>query len=144
MTEQDGYEWIIIYRDGTHLREHGGGDAPCLNPEPHGPGIAHGGKCVRLDTSVQGFYLQPLVEGLPFVALEIPEGARPIIFRRRYVFDVLHSTTGQANLAQSLTVVGWQRTVHGENVKYMLAVAPDGSVMAAEDESSLASPTQEQ
>lgn len=136
----DIYEWVIIYRDGTHLREHGGGDAPCLAATPHGPEIAHGGACVRLDQSVQGFYLQPLRDGLPFVALSVPKGARPIIFRRRHVFDVLRNKTGQADLAESLTVVGWQRIVRGESVKYLLAVAPDGSVMAAEDESLLSSP----
>lgn len=133
MPPTDIYEWVVVYRDGSHLRENGGGDAACLNENPAHEG-SHGGACVRLDESVQGFYLQPLREGFPFVALAVPVGARPIIFRRRPIFDVLNNPTGMTDIALSITVVGWQRTVRGENVKYMVAVNPDGSVACADDD----------
>jgi hypothetical protein len=127
----ENFEWRIVYRDGSELYEYAGGD--CHNADAQHEG-AHVSACVTLDESVQGIALIPQREGLPYVAVVLPDGARPIIFRRRPVYDVLNGGHGVALPEDSITVIGWQRTIAGENVKYMIAVPPDGSIAAADDE----------
>lgn len=55
---------------------------------------------------------------------------RPIFFRRRE--EQLNLTTGESTKRTVAIVFGWQRTVHGQNVKSLTWLMHDGSVVVTD------------
>jgi hypothetical protein len=76
--------------------------------------------------------LVPQWAGLPQPHLAVSEGLRPIFFRRRKIN--VSSATGEQERLPVITVLGWQRTVNGTNVKSLVAFFEDGSALITDDD----------
>ncbi len=115
----DVFTWIACYDDGSSLME------------IESDGTEHGFAEVDLDR-LSAFVLNPMREGLPSPVVKIDRagGQRPIFFRRRSI-ALDPETHGEANRS-TITVLGWQKTVEGKNVKSFAALYEDGSVLISD------------
>jgi hypothetical protein len=113
--------WLVTYRDGSYLWEYEEGK------------WSHAFADIESQDVVR-FRLIPFRAGLPVhcVALN-PDAGERLIFFRRYATDqspVNDQVTGQ----RQYTVVGWQRTVQGENVKTFAFFLEDGRCFLTSNE----------
>ena len=119
----DGHHWRAQYDDGSHLDEH--------DADGRGVGFA------SVDQSrLVALELLPQSGGIPY-RLQLGEGMRPIFFRRRAV--TVNPSDGVPEDERVIdrktsTVIGWQRTVEGRNVKSLVVLLPDGSVLLTDDD----------
>lgn len=114
-TVEDFY-WTAVYADGALS-------------EVDQDGTEHG--WAEIDQSrLRSFCLLPSRPGLPSPVLRLDDpDSRPVYFRRRVVADVL---AGSGGVTQTVTVLGWQRTVAGRCVKSFVAFYSDGSVLVSD------------
>lgn len=111
----DIYKWRACYRDGTWLDEY--------NADGRGVGFAS----IDHDRLVR-FELIPTTHAVPPFHVDIHDGMRLIFFRRRSTMLSLDEGV-PLGPPQTTTVVGWQSTVKGVNVKTFLFIRPNGSMM---------------
>lgn len=116
--QRDLWTWRAHYRDGSTLDEF---DAD---------GRDHGFADVD-QSRLAAFELLPAADGLQRAVLLVTGDLRPIFFRRR---TVTVSQSGESEEPVSIHVLGWQRTVAGQNVKSFTAYYPDGSVLVTDDD----------
>lgn len=115
----DAWTWIACYDDGSSLME--------IEPD----GTEHGFAEVDL-ARLSAFVLNPMRDGLPapIVKIDRASGQRPIFFRRRTI--ALDPALGTEEKRSTITVLGWQKTVEGKNVKSFVALYEDGSVLISD------------
>lgn len=114
----EDFLWAAHYSDGSVLSE--------------APGL--GFASIDL-TRLVALELLPQRAGLPNPHVAVGPGARPIFFRRRAVEKDLN-TGEEWQHAPAITVLGWQATVGGRNVKSLCAFFHDGSIKITDDEGS--------
>ncbi len=109
---QDSYSWVALYSNGETLGEHDGGGQPFA----------------AVDLSrLAAVVLVPNRPGFPQIHVRIGPGMRPIFFRRRSI--ALDPNSGESSHLPSVTVIGWQKTVAGRNVKsFTWIFDEDGSI----------------
>lgn len=115
------WTWLVTYTDDTVLAE------------VDEAGREHGFGEVDL-SRVRAVALLPLREGLPchVVAVDPSRGQRPIFFRRHQIEVALED--GVETGRRVVTVLGWQRTVRGVNVKSLAFYFDDGSSLVTDDD----------
>ena len=119
----DTHHWRAQYDDGSHLDEH--------DEDGRGVGFA------SVDQScLTALELLPQDGGIPY-RLQLSDDMRPIFFRRRAV--TVNPSDGVPEDERVIgrktsTVIGWQRTVEGRNVKSLVVLLPDGSVLLTDDD----------
>lgn len=80
----------------------------------------------------RGLVLQSLSAACRDISVKITpeEGMRPIFFRRHPTeFDFI---TGEVRKLAPIHVLGWQRTVAGQNVSSYVYIFPDGSLLLSD------------
>lgn len=129
-----------VHQDAWHWRAHYSSDPE--NPEfldeyDHETGKGRG--FAQIDQSrLVRFELVSQREGLPNHSLSLLKDSRPIFFRRRharFTDYVLVDEKGNEITPgfPTMTVLGWQRTVNGRNVKAVIFFLEDGSSICADD-----------
>jgi hypothetical protein len=68
------------------------------------------------------------------VFVMIPDGARPILFRKRQAYEI-HDPNGPVAQDPRTTVVGWQNSSNGRNQQCLMALYDDGSMILTDDRS---------
>jgi hypothetical protein len=117
----DKHRWLAHYSDETTLAEH------------DESGRAVGFAAVDQSRLVALEYIP--VSGEGGATVRLPAGARPILFRRRHVHaSVIEETSVVGHVIE---VIGWQMTIDGTNVKSLLALYDDGSVLLTDDSDNL-------
>lgn len=129
-----------VHRDAWHWRAH----YDSLEPghevlDEYDPATGKGRGFAAIDqTRLAQFELVSQRADLPSHALTLLQGSRPIFFRRRVarldatrLFDMegVQLNPGYP----TITVLGWQRTVKGKNVKALVFFLEDGSCICADD-----------
>lgn len=71
----------------------------------------------------------------PGVCVQLPEDARPILFRRRHVHANI--VTEESWPGETITCLGFQKTIKGVNQKAILALYEDGSILLTDDSDGL-------
>ncbi len=115
---QDSHEWVAHYNDGDLLTEY-----------ERDSDEVHGFRDVDLDR-LKLLTLEPKIDGRPHIGVLMNEqhaDMRPIFFRRR-----------RERLAngskETIHCIGWQRTVHGVNVKTYAWIFEDGSILLSDED----------
>lgn len=118
--------WIAHYRDGSILEEY---------PDE---GEDHAFKDINLDECV-AFQLVPQYAhlGVHIVKLTPEDGQRLIFFRRRIASaasDVALDENGDYILStrETITCIGWQRTIEGKNVSAYTFYFADGTSLVTD------------
>jgi len=111
----EDFLWVAYYTDGSLLVERQG----------------LGFRDIELER-LAALALAPQREGLPAPVLALGPGMRPIFFRRRKL--AIDPITEEQTRLPDITVLGWQATVGGHNVKHLCAFYHDGSVKITDDE----------
>lgn len=116
----DTWHWRAWYSDGTFLDEYDEAG------QSRGFAQVDQSRCVAFELRAQHCGVQDIV-------LAIPSDARPIFFRRRNIIGTtseegFHETHRTAN-----TVLGFQKTIGGRNVKSLTVFMHDGSVLITDD-----------
>lgn len=116
----DAWTWRAIYPDGSFLDEY------------DEQGGHHGFAEVDLE-HISIFVLLPTREGLPthHVLIDAASGQRPIFFRRRTLS--VNPLTEAVEGSQTIHVLGWQRTIQGQNIASYSFIYEDGSVLLSDD-----------
>jgi len=121
MKLREYYRWQIMLDDGRVIEQSNDGDNEEFKFDSRNPDF----------DKVKSFKLIPKQVNsheLSEVTVEIPNGAKLIYFRRTI------ANTGNVFPKFQLTLVGWQMNTSpdgkGKNIKYILYVYPDGSIIA--------------
>lgn len=119
----DTWLWKAWYSDDTYLDEYD------ETGQSRSFASIDQSRCVAIELCSQQIGVQDIV-------LAIPVDARPIFFRRRSHVgsvdaDGFHETTRLTS-----TVVGFQKTINGRNVKALTVFMHDGSVFITDDSES--------
>lgn len=111
----ESYAWIAHLRDGSEVPEH----------EPDG--TRNSFRALDGD-SVRAVELVALIEGRAGAIVMVPDGAEPVLLRRkRQTIRLTDAAVGSGTLA---TVVGWQR---GDDGSYLFVIEEDGSALLSMD-----------
>ena len=118
----EDWTWVAIYDDGTTVCEVDD-DGQAVHS------LAH----VDL-ARVISFTLLPRRDGLPqaIVTLAPDRGQRLIFTRRRRI--VLNPLSGEEVARRTIHLLGWQRTVRGQNLKCVTYWFADGTSISADDD----------
>ena len=118
---QRDWTWVVLYNDGTELTEDQAGGFGAVDIS-------------RVETLV----VQDRKDITVNYAVPIREGMRPIFFRRKRQIVIndptqvpieFFGTDGEFNSSYLFaTVLGWQKTLNGRNVKSLIWLMHDGSV----------------
>lgn len=123
--DTDVWHWRFYYADGTQFNEF------------DEDGTDHGFAEVDL-AQVVALELVPQRPNLPnHIVLITPQEQRPIFFRRRAKPLLLSADAVQVTGHLTVTVIGWQETVQGQNVTHYSAFFDDGSSFATTDHDTL-------
>lgn len=104
-------EWVAVYHDGTHLFQYAedGTQTPYTD----------------IDRSrLTEFHLRERETDNSVFAVAFDSPEQRLIYRRRVAMD---ANSGQKKWV--IHLVGWQRTVKGENIQSINWIFPDGSVI---------------
>lgn len=111
MAHTHDWTWLVLYTDGTELREEQAGGFAAVD-------------IPRVKTLV--VYDRNAPELHYAVAIREREGMRPIFFRRKR--QLIPTDGDPAEPYVVATALGWQKTVNGRNVKSLIWLMHDGSV----------------
>jgi len=112
----DNWMWVAVYDNDELL--------------PECPADSHGRHMAFADidrSRLVSLLLAPRVEGLPQIAVQVPPGAEPVLFRRRYV--ELQFSAGGAVGPNTIHCLGWEKNGVGA---YTFAFE-DGSILTTSD-----------
>jgi hypothetical protein len=122
----DPWHWLVVYADGKPLQEY---DADTGQPRAFAAALAG----VAEHGDIHTLVMAPQRVGLQSYVVLVPEGARPILFRRRALPVILNPDAPAPELPPRLTVVGWQQTIARRNYQSLLALYDDGSAILTSD-----------
>lgn len=105
---KDVYEWFVLYKDGSSIREYD-------NPDGHGFSAVDSANVKQLT----------LTSSFCSHSVDVPDGATPVFFRRRSI--EMHPD-GQTQLP-SVHCIGWKR----ENTAVYLFISEDGSTLLTDN-----------
>lgn len=117
----DLYLWRAHYSDGTYFDEY------------DETGQSRGFAAVD-QSRLLGIELRSQVVGTPDAFLRIPEDARPIFVRRRHIIGQVDAEQFHETIRQTNTIIGWQKTIQGRNVKALTVFMWDGSVFITDSD----------
>jgi hypothetical protein len=112
---RDLWSWMVVYRDGSAVYECQGESAP------------HAAWKDVNDRLVAGLALIPRQAGLQQVVVHVPEGAVPVLFRRRQI--ELNMASGEQTGRQTIHCLGWEGF---HNASYVF-IFQDGSTLLTSD-----------
>ena len=114
----DKHLWRAHYDDGTAFDEY------------DQAGQSHG--FAEVDQSrLVGLEFLPAEDGGRGIFVKLEPGARPILFRNKRIHYA--ADTDQQWQGETITVLGFQKTIRYKNVKAMMVLYEDGSVLLTED-----------
>ena len=114
----DDYQWVAHYADGTRVPE-------------YVDGVARGWRDVA-HARVVALSLIPTDPNQDVIRLELPQGAMPVLFRRRSV-TVAYQDGWPVTSRETITVIGWESAT----ASHYLAVSANGDVHATPDREAL-------
>jgi hypothetical protein len=102
--------WTAVYNDDTNLSQ--------FNED----GTENGYGAIERDKLTE-FHVHRREDNQTVFAMEITEGQR-LVYRKR---NSISGNTGEMNW--TIYLIGWQKTVNGENVQSLNWIFPDGAVV---------------
>lgn len=120
----DVYSWFVIYTDDSSIGEYDQEEGLGFASVEHATVPSFESDRVK---RVKTLLLLPRnIEGPPF-GVDIPQGARPVFFRRRSI--EINLTNDQTENRATTHCIGWTR---GEQAVYLF-IGDDGSVLLTEN-----------
>lgn len=114
----DKHLWRAHYSDGTALNEYDEAG------QSHGFAEVDQSRLVGLEfVSSEG--------GARGIFVKLESDARPILFRNKRIH--FNAADGSQWQGETITVLGFQKTIRNKNVKAMMVLYEDGSVLLTED-----------
>lgn len=105
------WAWLVLYSDDTELTEEQAGGFAAVD-------IPRVKTLVVYDRNTPALHY----------AVPIREGMRPIFFRRKRQVIPMGGSSPANEPVTFATVLGWQKTLNGRNVKSLIWLMHDGSV----------------
>lgn len=122
----DPWHWVIVHRDDWAVTEY------CEETGLH--------RNFALELSTAPVLMVALIPQRPDlypnahpIYLPLSDGMRPIVFRSRSVVAILDPESPIPEPDPRQTFIGWQKTVEGVNVQFLMAVFDDGAVVLTDD-----------
>lgn len=117
----DTWLWRAHYSDGSYYDEYS------ETGQSRGFASVDQSRCVALELRSQQVGVQDIV-------LRLPADARPIFFRRRHIIGAINAEGYHETTRITNTVVGFQKTIRGRNVKALTVFMYDGSVLITDSD----------
>ena len=121
---QDAWHWVAHYTDNGTIGEY--------ELDDDGNEVAHSWQHIDMSK----FHYLELIPQRPWLGrhiLALPDGARPIFFRRRLALQELDSQQVVDSGIRPITCIGWQKTVEGKNVASFTFLLEDGTSVLSDD-----------